>query len=569
MILRHRQLLILSALAAVACNIHFPLMALYRKAVMTQSPALTQSWNKGSFAVVGWDYPFLDEGMFVARAQTASLHWLPYDPYIKENRRPRLVCYDFLDFFALGLIQRAVGNIQWTWSLCRLVLAFFWFYLAYLLAERTTRAPPVSLFFSVFVIFFGYLLYGSTTDILGWIDLSTFKGVLRACWDALRWGRAEHVLRLNRPAITFPALFAVSLLTIKALEKRGTVFLLAAGAASGLLAYVHVDVWTAQVGAWALLAALECWRRRRVVHALWLPLLMALVMSLPWVVCYLPLSPEISAYTHSRGFDWISILYLAAFVEGLRRCADKEDASFLYLTAFEGSLFVVCNLVVIVGQGGQVQHWHLFGNIYTFLFILNHWETGKKKIRPWNALSLALTGAFVLQSMVYAAIRYPLYAYPKHVEEAMDWLNQNAPIDSVVATLDPSATCLIPMLTRCKVLTAYDDPFASDLPRAENAARFRLALRLFGVSLERAAHEKKRLGFFGQYVARDAGSPEVHLDGIGLDYFWTGSLEKSLMGDKRAVFADMRPVFANEDIAIYRALPDAIEKAASPDQRTP
>jgi hypothetical protein len=570
MLLRHRNILILSVLVAGACNMHYPLMAFYRKAFMTKFPELTQGWNKGSFAVIGWGYPFLDEGMFAARTQTAARHWLPYDPYIKENRRPRLICCDFLNFFILGLVQRAVGNIQWTWSLCRLVLAFFWFYLAYLLAERTTRAPPVALFFSVFITFFGYLLYGNTTDVLRGIDLATLQGALRACWDVLRWGRAEHVVRLTRPAITFPAIFAVSLLTIKALEQRGPALLLAAGAASGLLAYVHVDVWTTQIGSCALLVFFECFRSRRIAHALWLLLLPALALSLPWAVYCLPLSPELAAFTHAaRRLDWISLLYLAAFLEGLRRCAKKASAPLLYLTVFEGSLFIICSLQFITGSNGVINHWHFFGNIYTFLFVLNCWESAKNKVRPWNVLSLATAGAFVIQSMAYAATRYPLYAYPKPTEEAMEWLDRNSPPDSVVATLDPAATFLLPMLTHCKVLTAYDDPFASDLPRAENAARFRLALRLFGVPLEQAARENQRLGFLGKFAASSDVAAEAASSGIGLDYFWLGPLEKKLLGGKRAAFADARPVFANEEVAIFRASPGMILLAHPPAKGAP
>ena len=169
-------------------------------------------------------------------------------------------------------------------------------------------------------------------------------------------------------------------------------------------------------------------------------------------------------------------------------------------------------------------------------------------------LSLAAATAFLLQSMVYAAIRYPLYAYPKPIEEAADWLNRNAPLDSVVATLDPSTTLLIPMLTRCKVLAAYDNPFgASDLPRAENAGRFRLALRLFGVSLDQAAHAKSRLGFFGPYTLPDAAAVEAVPGRIALDYFWLGPLEKDLIGGRRPAFANTRPLFANAEVAIYRA----------------
>lgn len=568
--LRPVHLALAGLVASATFCAHFPLMAFYRKVFQSKYPEAAQGWtNDGSFASVGSRYPFLpEEAAHAARVRRAA-EGLPYDGFIRENRGARYLSIDFLNFLALGTLQRATGDIHTTFLLARLIFGALWLPLLYLIARKILDADEAALFFAVFVTFFSYLLTGMFLSAIPWSELFSLKGVAKSAWTLASYGRTESLLRLPRPGITYAGLFAASLLTLRALKSKETRDLALAGCAAGLLAYVHLDVWTTHLGACFVLGAMESVRLRTLRHALWIPAGAGLAVSLPWLALNFPADPELlsRAATFTRMPDPYSLIYLAAFAAIRRRWGETRPPGLMYLAAFMLSLVLLLNVQLVTGYSLERSHWYWFGNIYLILAGLAFMRKDLLSARGWLPAAGVLWLAVLLQNFAYAAIHYPSYGYPKAVEEPLVWLNERASTDEVVASLDYKAVPLIAANTPCKTLLPYGNPIHSDVPVRDIGARIRRGAELYGIPLSDflaktdllSSASLERSAFLGpatpDEMVREALKEDAPVRGeFRVDYLWVGPLERELLKGSPPTGADPEPVFSNGRVAIYRTI---------------
>ncbi|MDD5657626.1 MAG: hypothetical protein PHF00_10290, partial [Elusimicrobia bacterium] len=185
-----------------------------------QEPVRAQARSLGrpipGFSLFGMGQD-LDESFYAGRAREAADSWLPYSPYIAENRTPRLLLTNLAGFLFLGRLQRLTGRPEPAWLAARFVLLLAWVWLLYGLLYRASRKPRAALTAAAALVLFGDLFRLPTQwrelFAAGWGD-----GALR-----LLMVRGPHNLylgpvRLLGPCFTFAALLGAGRLALNLLD---------------------------------------------------------------------------------------------------------------------------------------------------------------------------------------------------------------------------------------------------------------------------------------------------------------------------------------------------------------
>ena len=454
-----------------------------RRVWKSHYPALAAQWvNGGRFSVIGlYGTELMSEELtYASRVKEASEHLLAYDPYIKENHSRHILLTETVSYSIMGLIQKATGDVSWTWIATRFLCCLGWFLLIHRLTLRLGAAPPLAYFSAAFVTGFSYILTLLFVSRLSWQG-GLLSILARDAWAVLSYGRTEGIMRLPRPGVIYFFSFLAALWNVKAAEDE-TVWKWAvlSGLLGGLLALVRIDVWTTYLLTTYVFAFL-CALKIRFDWRFFVPPLIATALSLPYLYYNYPPPPDFLLrlnVTYQRRFDWTSLAYLLAFFAGARF---KKKPTELFLASVMAAVFLMVNIEIVLGYQIFPFHWRYLGNIYLFLLAISFLpESVKKMRRPWIAATGLAAALLLVQSVGYAAIHFPFSGIPKDYDEAFKWMQKNTPAESVVLTLNPEINMLIPAFTENKVYISNAYPHVSDLPLMGNAERLLAGLSLIG-----------------------------------------------------------------------------------------
>jgi hypothetical protein len=479
--------------ASVLCC-SYPLMFAYRAVRQAQQPQLAARWaNDGRFsmlAVFGGEH-VQEEVIYAARAREAAEHLLPYDPFINENKSTLMLVADHLTHRVMGLPFLVFKDMDATWMFWRFACAVLWFVLLYQLALLATASPPQALFCAVFVTCFSYLLTLLFMSNLQWGG-SPLHALSHNAWTLLSYGRTEGVLRLPRPGFTYLAIFAASLLAVRAAERRGYGPVVVSGLAGGLLAYVRPDVWSMYMGTIGIFTAIRSYQARKIDWRLAASAAVSLLLSLPllWVILNVDRETALRTgmSTHAA-YEYSAWAYLLGCAALLRL---KREPVHVFLASMLGFMFLFLHAPLVTGFSVQPDHWKYMANIFYFIgavsLLPKKW---KNAARAWQAATGALLLVALLQGASFAALHYEFFGLPRDIQGGLDTLERQAKLDSVVLSLDPEINSLVPAMTPCKVLISpYNFPLLSDLPLSKNVERVRLALALLGADEGRFVREE-------------------------------------------------------------------------------
>ncbi|MFA6028968.1 MAG: hypothetical protein WC969_03840 [Elusimicrobiota bacterium] len=471
--------------AAAALCAPYALSGAFRHAWQAHYPAEASAWaNDGRATLLGL-YGTENQGdelVYAARVREASERLLPYDPFILENRSRRVLAADGLSYHAMGLVLRAVGDINRAWLLVRVLCALLWFWLVRRLALALGAAEPLALFCAVFVVTFSYAL---TLCGVWMLDLSgpPLKALARGAWTLLSAGRTEGLQRLPRPGVTYVVLFLAALLWTRAAESSRRRWALAAGLFAGLTPYFRLDVGSTVLLGAALFTLAHA--RTRLLKPLAAGLVLAALVALPYALVNYPPDPELvmrSKGSFGRQLYPLSLPYLLGALAAWRWA--KRPAQTL-LGCLLAAVFLIQNSQLLTGVSIGWDHWSYFANVLLFLLLLSWLPRRWAESRAWlPAAGLCCVLAFI-QGVGYAAIHYPFQGLPKEHDAALRWLEREAPLDSVVLSLDPEVNLLVPAFTPSKVGFSETVAHISDLPLLESTRRVQEGLRLLGADSRR------------------------------------------------------------------------------------
>jgi hypothetical protein len=566
-------------IAAALCS-SYPFMFACRKAWQGHSPRLAASWaNNGGFTVLGvyGTGNGFEELAYAARANAAAVHWVPFDPFIKENHSRRILVSDYLTYRLIGLVQVLFRDISWTWIFVQFWCCFWWFVLVYKMVLGLTGSRELSFFGAVFVSCQSYLLTLIFVSRLQWgLDWPAW---IHNAWTVLSYGRTESVCRLPRPGLTYTMLFAATLLTARSAGRKGLLWPAVAGVFGGSLAYIRADVYTIYLAASWIFAAIHCWKNGWRCSVFLAPALSS-ALGLPWMAVTFPLDPDFVARfwePNSSPYLW-ALVYLAGAGLLIRRTA--EPLALFIASVLIGDA-VILNLRIVTGHSISPFNWAYVGNIYLFIGALLLLPAAlRQKKALWVGAGTALAACALLQNLFFAAVHYPFYGLPQDYEAALAWIGRNSPRDSVVLTFDPEIVGLIPAYTRCKVPLAYPFAMVSDLSIADNAARLLAVLDFFGVERDRFLREfwqapqldrrtqdqadrravvklslvastffhqnprGRTLRSLDEAARRPAALPDF-------DYVWFGDFERHYADPRFASRHDLKEVYRNPSIVLY------------------
>jgi len=591
---RKRIILLLAfslATSAILCLPAF-LMPWQRDFYRRNFPDYFNSWtHNGSFSLADSFYMALDNYTYAAHVQHAGSHSLPGDPFIKENTGWRMTGRDFLSYYILGGIFRLAGDMPTTWVVVHVLFAFLWVPCLYLLIRQMGAAAELAVFIAV------------VSTVLA--DMTRLTGVF-PYWHALRdalqyffWPIGSYTywfgpLRLTRPLLTYPCLFAAASLFIWADKSRSKTAALASGVAGGALAYIHPDVWAGYIGASVLFGAYSFRRDRTLPRLLLVSLATTFFISAPmWLLGLWSVQDPASTKEFGREPEWSSLIYLAAILACWSRI--KINRMALWIACLLGALFGALNIHVLLGWrvGYSLQNlWFDLCNTFAPLLLSAHWlEKLKLKRETWLWAAACMLLLALPRAFNYSTLHYKMYALPRHEEEAYGWLKKNTPKDSVVAALSVMTNLRIPVHTHNKVLTAPAlVPMHSELTPAENADRLINALNLFGVDIKKFsqasldcssrwesrlwvgeidAEGAQRCGAALSYFPPTASSQNflsllqealarTRHEEYAADYLWFGPFERELAPrwGRPSGRSGWEKVYENPSIAIFRS-PDS------------
>ncbi|MBI3551110.1 MAG: hypothetical protein HY077_01215 [Elusimicrobia bacterium] len=580
--------------AFVLCLPNF-LMRAQRAFYRDHFPAYFQGWtDNGAFSTIDSFSMAEDTYEYVARIRHAAGHSLPGDPFIKSNRSPRMAATDALTFEAFGAVFRMLGDHRRAWMASQFLFALLWVPCLYAVLLMLGATPGQAAWLALLST-----LYADLARVIVFLQDFLLFDKLKASFQYAFWflGSYHYFLGPTRPTgplFTYPCLFLAALAFVRGAAGKGKASLVLGGAAGGLLAYVHADVWAAFHGA-GLLYAL--WitagggpsRRERLRP--WLMLALSAALSLPFVRYGLFTSEQIAlqGMTRTRQIAWGSLPSLLGAALCYRRYKDKPMG--LWCGCLFLALFCACNIQVLTGWLLLQGHWYYISN--TFLALVGGLWLARKLPAlgetDWRWISVLTLLLALPRSIGYAGLHYWVYALPADEERAYEWLDRNTPQDSAVAALSPQTDLRVCAHTHDGVVVSFLIPIISDVSIQENARRLVYALSLYGVRLDdylkqgldgsrrwgdqlwlgRASQESRErsgliLVHFGALDAarreealRQAASEPVR--DYGADYLWVGAFEKSLVKDiARLPGRDrLEKVFENTAATIFRLRPSA------------
>ncbi|HVA65681.1 MAG TPA: hypothetical protein VNK24_02000 [Elusimicrobiota bacterium] len=506
------------AVALCFCSGYF-LSAACRAAWQEHYPALAAQWPAdGPFSLLGlYGAQTEEEVQYAARVQESANHFPAYDPYVLENRSRSLLLDDGLTYLLMGLVQKALGNMTWTWVAVRLVCCLFWFVLVYFIMLRLSGDEALAFFAGAFVVGFSYLLTMDFVPALQWTP--SLGALAHDAWTLLSTGRTESVARLPRPGVDYSVLFLATLLEIKAAESADLRWGVAAGICGGLMPEIHPDIWFTHLPAMFFFLFLALFYKKLNFRNLAAAAGVCLLVSAPFLAQHLS-----SMWGHSaakqefldracvlftRRPHWEGLLYVACFAAVV--LSGVQDAAVLWLGAFLAAAGLVVNSQILTGKDVLFFQNRYYVNIY-LLFLILPWLQKKLRLPRafWKTAGALCLAACFLQSVSYAAIHYPFQGLRRRDAQAMAWLRTHTPEDSVVVALNPEVNLLVPVYTRDKVGFGSALEEVSDVPALTIARRVRAGL--FNLGADQAKFYKDVTARYPDYGRRESDLREVPLE---------------------------------------------------------
>ncbi len=557
------------------------LMFAARSVHQSHYPEQTAQWaNNGSWALLGMygTETNLEELGYSSRVQEASDHWVPSDPFLLENRSTRILITGYLNYRVMGLVHKIVGNMNWTWFVLRAMFSFLWVLLIYHLALRIGLPEPAALFAAVFATCQGHLFTFVWINNIHWWG-GVKELVFQNAWTMLSYGRTE-LLRMPRPAATYPALFLAALLNVRTAEKLDTRSAVISGVWGGLLAYVRMDIWSSYLAATFIFAAVSSYHKKKIIWPLVCSAVLSLIVSIPWLSVYLGAHNEAmvrAGLIFNRDFNFIALIYLAAFAASVYRFREPMH---LFSASILASVFLANNIQLITGYSFFPFLWRTFGNIFFLLILLSiiprKWL---QKEVLWKAGMIGVLSLTTVQSISYGAIHYPFYGMQREQEGALKWISRNVEKDKVVLALNPEVTFLLASHTGAKTFIASGSTPLSDHPSIENVRRLMIGLKLLGIDRNRFLKETvyeppvaevrrfwkrgevEKDNFVGAYfLFNNSKDLDEHLAIIDaetdvpmpqLDYVWIGAFERQYLPAEFPEGTDLKEVYSNPRVALY------------------
>lgn len=554
-------------------------MGVQRRFFRTHFPERFQSWtNNGRYSTIDSFALEEDNYYYAARIRQAATHAVPGDPYIRGHRSTRLALTDAITYEAFALIWRIVGDARRAWPSAQFVFVLLWVPCLYfiLLELGCARAP------AVWLAVLSTLYADLARVLLIFLDFNPLQ-TLRAALQYSFWflGSYHYFFGPTRPTgplFTYPCLFLASLLFVRADGKQDRASLILAGAAGGLLAYVHSDVVSTFFGA----AFIYCvWRASKRAAAM---LLVAFFVALPWVVYCRPAAEQIPLYGMRPGrlFFPGALVFLAGAALSWRFLRDRPMG--VWCGSLLAAMFLACNAPLVSGFYLLQGHYFYIGNTFLVL-VLGAWLLPKVRgleESDWRWLTLLTLLVCLPRLVSYSALHYQIQALPAEEERAYAWLDKNTPEEAVVAALSPQTDLRLSVHTHDRIAVSFLFPIISDVPIAENAERLIFALSLYDARLEDylAAGDdpsgrwadKLWQGQVDHLAKARDGMMWVHFCGMerekiktllrataekpaksfDVDYLWVGAFEEGLMGRRGVDPKLFEKVFENSAAAVYR-----------------
>jgi len=557
-------------------------------------PEAVAQWPLGGryTAIAPYDDP--DANSYAARAHEAARHFWPMDPNIKENKSRRLALTDTLSFMFLGLLERLTGDVSRGWLLARGLCGMMWLSTLYLLINDLSGRKRMALAAAATLTLFYELIVDPLWPIvlspklgLGVIPPAFRYMVTHGLWLLGNYQANFGASRMVSPGLNHPPFFFAAYAAWKA--ARGSWrWALGGGVLGGALAYIHPDVWHIYMAAMGLFCALWSLQSKKIYWQLWVSFAVSFVLSLPWLRANYPMDPEILAragglFTHAA--EPSGLLFAAAAAFCLWRHRDVPGV------AFAACVFAACFLAVesqvLTGYTVDSMRFNYLALVISFVVAAGLLGRKAAESRNWLWLTAAV---FILaggRTVSYAAQRYPYQGLPRDTQDAFDFLNKFTPEDSVVVSLGPQETMLIPVYTHNKTLIGSGYNVTCDIPVREMFGRINLAIALYGIrrsvllqhlsepewqhpqGMERwmTALWSKRVdwdarewkNFFHYYTQTIPRSEVVtRLESVSqepvgaeTEYLWVGPFERELMSET-AVKKLGLPFYENKTITIYK-----------------
>ncbi len=575
------------------CSGYF-LSAACRSAWQSHYPDLAAQWpGNGPFSLLGlYGAQTEEEVQYAARVQESAEHFPAYDPYVLENHSRSLLLDDGLTYLLMGLVQKALGNMTWTWAAVRFLCCLFWFVLVYFIMLRLSGDEALAFFAGAFVVGFSYLLTMDFVPALQWTP--SLGALAHDVWALLSTGRTESVARLPRPGVDYSVLFLGTLLEIKAAESANIRWGVAAGICGGLMPEIHPDIWFTHMPAMFFLLFLSLFYKKLNRRNLATAAGICLLLNAPFWAQHIS-----SMWGHSaakqefldracvlftRRPHWEGLLYLACFAAVV--LSGVQDAAVLWLGAFLAAAGLVVNSQILTGKDVLFFQNRYYVNIYV-LFLLLPWLQKKLRLSKtfWKTAGALCLAACFLQSVSYAAIHFPFQGLRKSDAEALAWLRGHTPEDSVVLALNPEASLLIPVYTRDKVGFGSALEEVSDVPALTIAQRVRAGL--FNLGADEEKFYRDVTASYPGYGRRESDLREVPLQSFlrtiyfawipmpmlardwtlagqdeksysyRVDYVWVDAFAKRYLGPGFPKTARWRlaKVYDQDGVTLYKVLP--------------
>ncbi len=401
-------------------------------------------------------------------------HWADGDPYLYEHKGQ----FTTWDYYPLSLLAGSGAKLLGVHNPETL---FIWFDLF---------LPPVTILimYALFYAFcrkkswsaLGALIFVAFPNITiyqNFFKVSLYQGrMFSYVLSLLKQGFNPDFSRLFVPGLT-TIFFSLFLLAICRLLERAEVRprrLLFAGLAYGALFYVYFYYWVFATIALGLAVMIDLFLGRSLVRRLLITMGIGFAVSIPyWIRYFLAIqNPLFHEYIARIGIEYshrptlgsiahallVPVIIIAFWF--LRKTIGRPILVWSSATLL--ATLVALNIQVVLGFNPQPDHWGSRVNVYILVmwlvvllfFAVRFFQNRlgeKRSIRRLKDLSLFFIVFFLtiaLISQVDNIVIYKgSYMVQDDVRQALSWIDQHTPVDSVVVTPAEKTRMLVPYLT--------------------------------------------------------------------------------------------------------------------------
>ena len=439
--------------------------------------------NNGSFAYASpllYTARNIEEGMYAMKVRQAYLHGFPYDPYTHE-RSPRSWVFDSLMFYPLvPFVAAAGGDIHLGWALAHAALGALWVWSFFIALRIFTDDRKLALVLAVFLFFFFDSLRA-----LFLLPHAPLRALPQWMFFLVAYATGQvQWMRLPTPGMSalFPFWLLAGAWRLSLAQKTRPALSLLLGAACGLLCFLHAYEWVFACAAlgffflWALQSRLSQSARWNLGLAFFAAAAVSAGYYLFARSMNAPVMEDIitRAGRHGRVFERASLYFLpwaALFYWKSRRAGERLRGLWLLLSAC--ALAVSAAALIPMAVGYDIQFYGHTARIASAAMLLGLLGWGlhgaQEKFRLGRidaAMLLCFLFAWVfLREKAWADTHYKIFGTPRHMEEALSWVEKTVPEEGLVVSLSGVATQQLGLLGRTRSLAAAGSPsYGSPVP---------------------------------------------------------------------------------------------------------